>query len=124
MYAYTLESTFICADTWPSGRKRKVKCQLTEENVETCAECVKSETRCSLQAPEIDRSSGSSPPRADEQERELRLKRIESLLQKLVEAQERSQPPEGSSGSDPTTFDSFWNDTVRISREFNGKSTY
>jgi hypothetical protein len=95
-----------------SGRKRKVKCQLTDENVETCAECVKSKTQCTLQPPETELSSGSSPVHVDKQEHESRLERVESLLKRLVEAQERSRPAEGSSESEPTVPASLWNDFV------------
>ncbi|KAH7159528.1 hypothetical protein B0J13DRAFT_616343 [Dactylonectria estremocensis] len=100
------------------SRKRKVKCQLTEEHVETCAECVKSGTRCTLQALDSEQSSGNSPLLVDKQgggnqEHELRLERIEALLKKLVEAQEGSRPPaESSSESDPAVSASIWDDIL------------
>ncbi|KAI2615199.1 hypothetical protein GGR54DRAFT_301723 [Hypoxylon sp. NC1633] len=92
-------------------RKRKVKCQLTNEDVETCAECLKSGTRCTLQPPTAEQSSGTPPVHIDEQH-ESRLARIESLLKGLVEAQERSQSSEASSGSDPAApaLDNIWSD--------------
>ncbi|KAI1370214.1 hypothetical protein F4677DRAFT_370107 [Hypoxylon crocopeplum] len=93
-------------------RKRKVKCQLTNEDVETCAECVKSGTQCTLQAPETELSSGSSPAHDDKLEHESRLERIESLLKKLVEAQERSRPADGPSESESTVPASLWNDIL------------
>ncbi|KAJ3533289.1 hypothetical protein NM208_g8051 [Fusarium decemcellulare] len=87
-------------------RKRKVKCQLTDEEVETCAECVKSGTRCTLQAPETEPVNGYF----EKDGHESRLERIESLLMKLVEAHELSRP-------DPTLLStefppSFWNDLL------------
>ncbi|KEZ40182.1 hypothetical protein SAPIO_CDS9234 [Scedosporium apiospermum] len=67
-------------------RKRKVKCQLTDENVETCAECLKSGTQCTLRPLHAEPDSESPP-----QELEVRLERIESLLRKLVQTHEGSQ---------------------------------
>ncbi|KAI1505758.1 hypothetical protein F5X99DRAFT_428869 [Biscogniauxia marginata] len=98
-------------------RKRKVKCQLTDENVETCAECVKSGTQCTLQPPEAELGSRSSPAHVDTQGQESRLERVESLLKKLVEAQERqerSRLAEGSSSSSSEPIipvsSSLWDD--------------
>ncbi|KAI1415738.1 hypothetical protein F5Y13DRAFT_148199 [Hypoxylon sp. FL1857] len=88
-------------------RRRKVKCQLTDENVETCAECVKSGTRCTLQPPETELGSGNSPVQVDKQEDGSRLDRIESLLKKLVETLEQSRPAE------PTTIPApGWDDSL------------
>ncbi|KAK7424529.1 hypothetical protein QQX98_000494 [Neonectria punicea] len=91
-------------------RKRKVKCQLTDENVETCAECVKTGTQCSLEPPKTDLGGGSVPAPNDTQDHESRLARIESLLQRLVVAQERSKPAEDSLDFEPTVPTSLWND--------------
>ncbi|KAF4472861.1 Zn2 Cys6 DNA-binding [Fusarium albosuccineum] len=87
-------------------RKRKVKCQLTDEDVETCAECIKSGTRCTLQAPDTGQANGHS----EKEGHESRLERIETLLKKLVDAHELSRP-------DPTLLGtefpvSFWNDLL------------
>jgi hypothetical protein len=87
------------------GRKRKVKCQLTDENVETCAECLKSGTQCTLQPLHAETDSGSPP-----QELELRLERIESLLRKLVQTQEGSQLA--------AVPDLLWNEFVCSPSEF------
>lgn len=100
-----------------SGRKRKVKCQLIEEHVETCAECVKSGTRCTLQAPDSEISSGNSPfvdgQGGGKQEHELRLERIEALLKKLVEAQEGTRPQiENSSEFELAASATIWDDIV------------
>lgn len=108
-----------------TGRKRKVKCQLTDDNVGTCAECVKTGTQCTIQAPEAEQAGDgnvNSPAHASNPELESRLKRIESLLQRLVENQEQHKPAHGeiSSESDPTTTSSasaaasIWNDIVRL----------
>ncbi|KPM39529.1 hypothetical protein AK830_g7024 [Neonectria ditissima] len=91
-------------------RKRKVKCQLTDENVDTCAECVKSGTQCSLEPPKVDMSSGRTITHDNTPENESRLERIESLLQRLVVAQERSKPAEDSFDFEPTVPTSLWND--------------
>ncbi|KAH6970664.1 hypothetical protein BKA56DRAFT_168529 [Ilyonectria sp. MPI-CAGE-AT-0026] len=91
-------------------RKRKVKCQLTDEDVETCAECVKSNIRCTLQQPENELSNDSSPAHPNKQEHELRLERIELLLNRLVEAQQPSQSVSGSLDPESTVPSSLWND--------------
>ncbi|KAH6869526.1 hypothetical protein B0T10DRAFT_296001 [Thelonectria olida] len=96
-------------------RKRKVKCQLTDENVETCAECVKSGTQCTLQPPDTTLGRGASPVNVDKQEHESRLERIETLLKKLVEAQ-ATQPVEGSLKSMPTAPVSPWGDHLLPSK--------
>ncbi|KAI0380625.1 hypothetical protein F5Y04DRAFT_289336 [Hypomontagnella monticulosa] len=94
-------------------RKRKVKCQLTDENVETCAECKKSGTQCTLQAPDTGLSSESSPDLVEKQERGLRLERIELLLKKLVDAQEQSRPADTSSSESEIALPaSFWDDVL------------
>lgn len=95
-----------------AGRKRKVKCQLTDEDVEKCAECVKSNSRCTLQPPETELSGRGSPANSNKQEHELRLERIELLLNKLVEAQQRSQLASGSLDPEPIVPSSLWNDLV------------
>jgi hypothetical protein len=90
------------------GRKRKVKCQLTDKDVDTCAECIKSGTQCTIQAPFTEENLESSPSNAHKKEYDLRLERIESLLRKLVDASEQS----GSSAQLPTAPSSLWNDLV------------
>lgn len=94
------------------GRKRKVKCQLTVENVETCAECVKHGTKCTLHPPDTEPSSSNSPVSVDKQGNETRLERIESLLKLLVEAQEQPRLAEGSLEPDAAVPASFWNNFV------------
>ncbi|OTA52565.1 hypothetical protein K449DRAFT_440667 [Hypoxylon sp. EC38] len=79
-------------------RRRKVKCQLTDENVETCAECVKSGTQCTIQPYETELGTGSSPDNES---------RIESLLKRLVGSLERSPPDDLSAA--PT---SPWDDSL------------
>ncbi|KAI8966430.1 hypothetical protein F5Y11DRAFT_155415 [Daldinia sp. FL1419] len=95
-------------------RKRKVKCQLTDEKVDTCAECAKSGTKCTIQPPRAELSNESSPTSVDregqEARQEARLERIESLLKRLVEAQERSQPAESSFECEPIVPNSLWDD--------------
>lgn len=100
-----------------SGRKRKVKCQLTDEDVETCAECVKSNSRCTLQQPETELSGRSSLAHSNKQEHELRLERIELLLNKLVEAQQPSQLASGSLDPEPIVPSSLWNDLVSFIKQ-------
>ncbi|KAI1472390.1 uncharacterized protein F4812DRAFT_408727 [Daldinia caldariorum] len=92
-------------------RKRKVKCQLIDEKVDTCAECVKSGTLCTVQPPGSELGSEDSRVAANrENGQEARLERIESLLKKLVETQEQSKPAGATSECDPTVPDSLWND--------------
>ncbi|OTA89674.1 hypothetical protein M434DRAFT_101851 [Hypoxylon sp. CO27-5] len=79
-------------------RRRKVKCQLTDENVETCAECVKSGTQCTIQPSETELGTGSSS------DNESRLERIESLLKRLVGSLERS-PPDDPSAAHTSPWD-------------------
>ncbi|KAI0151880.1 hypothetical protein F4776DRAFT_67 [Hypoxylon sp. NC0597] len=88
-------------------RRRKVKCQLTDENVETCAECVKSGTPCTIQPSETELGTRSCPDQVDKQDNESRLERIESLLKRLVDSLERSRPDEPSTA--PT---SLWDDSL------------
>ncbi|CRG87012.1 hypothetical protein PISL3812_04025 [Talaromyces islandicus] len=96
------------AKTASLRRKRKVKCQLTDKNVDTCAECIKSGTQCTIQAPETENelNSESSPGHAHKQAYDSRLERIESLLRKLVDVHEQS----GSSAQVSTAPPSLWND--------------
>lgn len=94
------------------GRKRKVKCQLIDEKVDTCAECVKSGTQCTIQPPEAELSSEGSPIYVDKEGQEARLERIESLLKRLVEAQEQSRPAESSFECESIVPASLWNDFV------------
>ncbi|QKX60361.1 uncharacterized protein TRUGW13939_07506 [Talaromyces rugulosus] len=89
------------------GRKRKVKCQLTDKDVDTCAECIKSGTQCTIEAPDTDENLGSSPSHAHKKEYDSRLERIESLLRKLVDAHEQQS---SSSAQLPTASSSIWND--------------
>ncbi|KAI1662419.1 hypothetical protein F4813DRAFT_107853 [Daldinia decipiens] len=91
-------------------RKRKVKCQLIDEKVDTCAECVKSGIRCTIQPPEAALSSKGSPIYVDKEGQEARLDRIESLLKRLVETQEQSQPAEASFECESMAPASLWND--------------
>ncbi|KAI0845876.1 hypothetical protein F5Y00DRAFT_161731 [Daldinia vernicosa] len=91
-------------------RKRKVKCQLIDEKVDTCAECVKSGTQCAIQPPETELSSEGSPIYVDKEGQEARLERIESLLKRLVEAQEQSRPAEASLECESIAPVSIWND--------------
>lgn len=65
-----------------------MKCQLTHDDVEICAECLKTGTPCTLQVPENGPTSSEFSGNIDKQEYEARLERIEYLLQSLVEAQE------------------------------------
>lgn len=94
------------------GRKRKVKCQLTDEDVETCAECIKSGTQCTPQAPGAELNSESSAAHADKPGYESRLDRIETLLKELVESQERLRTVESSSEIEHAVPASLWNDFV------------
>ncbi|KAI1648770.1 uncharacterized protein F4817DRAFT_54189 [Daldinia loculata] len=91
-------------------RKRKVKCQLIDEKVDKCAECVKSGTQCTIQPPEAELSSEGSPIYVDKEGQEARLERIESLLKSLVEAQEQSRPAESSFECESIVPASLWND--------------
>ncbi|KAI1099540.1 hypothetical protein F4804DRAFT_79665 [Jackrogersella minutella] len=92
-------------------RTRKVKCQLTNETVETCAQCVKSGTRCTIEPPpEAELNGGGSTADIGNQGNESRLERIEDLLKRLVEDQERFRSAEASSGSGPTVPPSLWDD--------------
>ncbi|KAI0839026.1 hypothetical protein F5Y06DRAFT_37962 [Hypoxylon sp. FL0890] len=89
-------------------RRRKVKCQLTDEDVEACAECTKSGTQCTLQPPETQLGSGSFPAHVDNKHEDgSRLERIESLLKRLVDTLERSRPVEPSTIPAP-----LWDDSL------------
>ncbi|KAL3963008.1 hypothetical protein ACCO45_004531 [Purpureocillium lilacinum] len=81
-------------------RKRKVKCELTEQAVETCGECIKSGTKCSIRPPDQDNlSDGGRAAHRGEHECASRLDRIETLLMKLVAAQDGHQLAAGSSST-------------------------
>lgn len=85
-----------------------MKCQLTDEDVEICAECLKTGTPCTLQAPEREPAGSEASGNIKKQEYEARLERIEYLLQNLVEAQGRqpsriTEPPDNV-GSTVTPF--------------------
>ncbi|KAJ9144495.1 hypothetical protein NKR23_g5902 [Pleurostoma richardsiae] len=66
-------------------RKRKVKCQLTHEDVETCAECAKSGTQCTLQPPEKELSSRGSPTHGDKEENENCPGRLKAHLDRSMQ---------------------------------------
>ncbi|KAI0112959.1 hypothetical protein F4814DRAFT_329635 [Daldinia grandis] len=91
-------------------RKRKVKCQLIDEKVDTCAECIKSEMQCTIKPAETELSSEGSPVCVNKEGQEARLERIESLLKRLVETQETSRPTEASFECESVVPTSFWND--------------
>lgn len=78
---------------------------------------MKSNIRCTLRQPENELSNDSSPSHPNKQEHELRLERIELLLNRLVEAQQPSQSVSGSLDPESTVPSSFWNDLVGFTDE-------
>ncbi|KAF7558430.1 hypothetical protein G7046_g5727 [Stylonectria norvegica] len=100
----------VGAESTPPGRKRKVKCQLTDQDVQTCAECIKNETQCTTQPPETEADVGVSADISDKHEHITRLGRVEALLQRLVDAQEQSRTAGSSSNSELTVPASLWDD--------------
>lgn len=93
------------------GRRRKVKCQLTEEDVEACAECIKSGTKCTLKPPETE-GNESALIGVGGIQNDSRLERIESLLQRLVDSQEQSQAASRTFESEVNMPSTLWDDFV------------
>ncbi|OTB12766.1 hypothetical protein K445DRAFT_320570 [Daldinia sp. EC12] len=91
-------------------RKRKVKCQLINDKVDTCSECVKSGTQCTIQPLEPELGNEGPYTSVNKEGQEARLERIESLLKRLVEIQGQSQPAGVTFEYGSTVPTSPWND--------------